>query len=59
VVDYFLPDWRERECDLFFKLPYRTAEMARSILLCLLLEHQSVADPVMPLRLLLYYYCVN
>src|SRR5438067_2346855 len=50
--EFVLPDWRGREADLVFRIPYRnTAD--RWVLLVLLLEHQSSADPVMPLRMLL------
>jgi hypothetical protein len=48
-----LPDWRRREVDLFFEIPYREAPAADPALLCLVLEHQSTVDPAMPLRMLL------
>lgn len=52
--EFLLEDWRGRESDLLFRIPYRASDADRSLLVCLLLEHQSVADPRMPLRLLLY-----
>ena len=52
--EFLLEDWRARESDLLFRIPYRAADAEQSVLVCLLLEHQSVADPRMPLRLLLY-----
>lgn len=52
--DFLLPDWRGRESDLLYRLPYRTADATQTLLVCLMLEHQSTADPRMPLRLLLY-----
>ena len=50
--EFVLPDWRSREADLVFRIPYRDAA-DRWVLLVLLLEHQSSADPVMPLRMFL------
>jgi len=54
--EFVLEDWRRRENDLLFRLPFRTAggEAERWALVCLLIEHQSEPDPVMPLRVLLY-----
>jgi hypothetical protein len=49
-----LPDWRHRELDLLFRIPYRTAAAVRALLVCVLIEHQSAPDPRMALRLLLY-----
>jgi hypothetical protein len=51
---YFLDDWRSRERDVLIRLPYRDGAGQREILLCILVEHQSDADPVMPLRMLVY-----
>jgi hypothetical protein len=51
--EFLLEDWRKRENDLLFRLPF-LAEPDAWALLCLLVEHQSDPDPVMPLRLLLY-----
>ncbi len=55
-----LPDWRRRESDLLFSIPYQgpvpspDAEPSQSVLVCLLVEHQSQEDQSMPLRTLLY-----
>jgi hypothetical protein len=52
--DCLLEDWRGRASDLLFRLPYRTGDGEQWVLVCLLIEHQSTADPRMPLRMLLY-----
>ncbi len=52
--EFLMEDWRKRECDLFFRVPYRTGDKDGFILICLLLEHQSSPDPRMPLRTLVY-----
>jgi hypothetical protein len=52
--DFVLEDWRERSSDLFWKIPLRQPHAGLHSLVCLLLEHQTAADPVMPLRMLLY-----
>jgi len=49
-----LDDWRYRESDLLFLIPYRTGKGRQRVLVCVLIEHQSAADPRMPLRVLLY-----
>jgi hypothetical protein len=49
--EHIFEDWRRFERDLPFLVPYR-AEPDRYLLLCLLLEHQSRADRLMPLRML-------
>lgn len=57
VVDraFLLDDWRRRESDLLFRLPFLPdAGDLPPVLVCILLEHQSQPDPWMPLRLLLY-----
>jgi hypothetical protein len=51
---FLLEDWRGRESDLLFLIPFRTEAAAEPVLVCVLLEHQSRADARMPLRLLLY-----
>lgn len=52
---FLLDDWRHREADLLIRLPWLPAEVdAPPLLVCLLVEHQSEADPAMPLRTLLY-----
>jgi len=51
----FLPeDWRGREADLLFEIPYQSGEGEQIALVCVLIEHQSRPDPRMPLRTLLY-----
>lgn len=49
--EHIFEDWRRFERDLPFLVPYRS-EPDRHMLLCLLLEHQSQADRLMPLRML-------
>jgi hypothetical protein len=51
---FALEDWRGRESDILFLVPFRTADGVQTVLVCVLLEHQSRPDPRMPLRLLLY-----
>jgi len=51
---FLMEDWRERECDLFFRIPYRTEGAEQWVMVCVLVEHQSAPDPRMPLRLLVY-----
>lgn len=53
--DLILPDWRNSENDLLFEIPFRQAdpEAAATTLVNVLVEHQSKADPAMPLRTLL------
>ena len=48
-----LPDWREREADLLFEIPYRLNDVERIALVCVLIEHQTNPDPRMPLRMLI------
>jgi hypothetical protein len=52
--DFPLEDWRHRELDLLFRIPYRTPDETVPIFVCVLLEHQSRHDPLMPLRTLVY-----
>src|SRR5437773_435275 len=49
---YFLDDWRRRDNDVLVRLPFRDAQ--RELLVCVLIEHQSTTDLVMPLRVLVY-----
>lgn len=56
-LDTELPfdDWRKRRCDILAEIPYRTPEgSSDSILVCVLIEHQSSTDERMPLRTLIY-----
>jgi hypothetical protein len=48
---YLLDDWRRREADVLVRLPLLGGET--EVLVCVLAEHQTNPDPVMPLRLLL------
>ncbi len=52
--EFPLEDWRRREADLPFEIPYRLGDTEVWALVCVLLEHQSDTDPLMPLRLLLF-----
>jgi hypothetical protein len=51
---YLLDDWRQRDNDVLVRLPLLGAPGGTPILVCILIEHQTSADPVLPLRLLLY-----
>jgi hypothetical protein len=51
---FLLDDWRRRESDLLFRIPFQAAEGEQPALVCVLIEHQSAPDPLMPLRMLLY-----
>jgi hypothetical protein len=50
--EFPLDDWRRRESDLAFEVPFRSGAEARQALVFVLIEHQSGSDPWMPLRLL-------
>jgi hypothetical protein len=52
--EFLLDDWRRRESDLLFEIPYRDKDGERLTLVCILIEHQSKSDPRMPLRTLVY-----
>jgi hypothetical protein len=52
--EYFLPDWRSREADLLFEVPYRMPDREDWALVCILLEHQTKADWRTPLITLIY-----
>src|SRR5216684_133958 len=51
---FLLDDWRRRESDLLFCLPFLAAEELPPALVCLLIEHQSKPEAPMPLRVLVY-----
>ncbi len=51
---YLLDDWRQRDNDVLVRLPPLGMPASTRILICILIEHQSSPDPVLPLRLLLY-----
>jgi hypothetical protein len=52
--EYPLPDWRRREADLPFEVPYIVEGASLPALVLVLLEHQSDTDPLLPLRMLLF-----
>jgi hypothetical protein len=52
--EFPLDDWRRREADLPFEVPYRLGDEELWALVYVLIEHQSGEDPVMPLRLLYF-----
>jgi len=43
--EFPLDDWRRRESDLLFRVPFRDGDTELETLICLLLEHQSKPDP--------------
>jgi hypothetical protein len=49
----FTADWRIREADLLLEVPFRDPAAPLPGLVCVLMEHQSDTDRVMPLRMLL------
>src|SRR5207244_2258068 len=51
--DLPLEDWRGREADLPFEMPYRVGDQEQWALVLVFIEHQSDTDPLIPLRLLL------
>jgi hypothetical protein len=50
---FLLDDWRRRESDMLFRLPFQQEDLPPA-LVCLLIEHQSKPAPPMPLRILVY-----
>jgi hypothetical protein len=52
--EFPLDDWRRREADLPFEVPYRLGVEELAALVYVLIEHQSAEDPAMPLRLLYF-----
>lgn len=52
--EFLMEDWRKREGDLLFRIPFRWEQTGRTVFVCILVEHQSTADPRMPLRILVY-----
>jgi hypothetical protein len=51
--EFLTEDWRRREADLLFEVPYRWVERATEVLVWILVEHQSDTDTLVPLRMLL------
>ncbi|MGF1582726.1 MAG: Rpn family recombination-promoting nuclease/putative transposase [Gemmataceae bacterium] len=52
--DFFTEDWRGREADLPFEIPYRSGNQSQKTLVVVLIEHQSQTDQFMPLRMLYF-----
>jgi hypothetical protein len=52
--EFPVDDWRRREADLPFEVPYRVGAAELWALVYVLIEHQSAEDPAMPLRLLYF-----
>jgi hypothetical protein len=52
-----MEDWRRREADLPFEIPYHLSGVELPALVCVLLEHQADTDTLIPLRLL--YFAVG
>jgi hypothetical protein len=52
---FLLPNWRRREADMLFEIPYRSGEEERIALVCVLIEHQTRPDPRMLLEVVLYW----
>jgi hypothetical protein len=52
--EFPLDDWRRRESDLLFRVPYRRQGSDETALVCVLIEHQTAPDMRMPLRMLVY-----
>ena len=50
---FTLEDWREREADLLFEIPYTEAGHL-PVLVCLMVEHQSAPNRYLPMRMLIY-----
>src|SRR5438067_800883 len=50
--EFITEDWKRREADVLFEIPYRWAERQIEILVWVLLEHQSDTSVAVPLRLL-------
>jgi hypothetical protein len=53
---FILEDYREREADLVFVIPFleETEGGFREVIVYILIEHQSSPDPTMPFRVLFY-----
>jgi hypothetical protein len=49
--EFITDDWRRREADLLFEIPYRWG-VDQEVLVWVLLEHQSDTDAIAPLRVL-------
>jgi hypothetical protein len=51
--EFFTADWREREADLIFEIPYQTGGQKVPALVGVMIEHQSDTDVAVPLRALI------
>src|SRR5262249_31599308 len=52
--EFPLDDWRRREADVPFEVPYNVGGESGTALVFLLIEHQSDTDTLVPLRTLYY-----
>src|SRR4051794_38796212 len=52
--EFVLDDWRRREADLPFEIPFRHGGSDLWTLVVVLIEHQSRTDRLLPLRLLYF-----
>jgi hypothetical protein len=50
--EMFTDDWRFREADLLFEIPFLDSTLDVPALVCVLIEHQSDVDRMVPLRML-------
>ena len=50
--EMFTDDWRVREADLLFEIPFLDPALPQPALVCVLVEHQSGTDRLVPLRML-------
>lgn len=52
--EFFLGNWRRREADLLFEIPYRTPDRETLALVCVMVEHQTRTDWQVPLKTFVY-----
>ena len=50
--EFVAGDWRGREADLLYEIPYRMSGGTGTVLVCVLVEHQTRTDVLMPFRTL-------
>jgi hypothetical protein len=50
--EFVANDWRGREADVLYEVPYHTPQGSGRALVCVLVEHQSRTDVMMPFRTL-------
>lgn len=53
-TEFYTDDWRGREADVPFEVPYQAGKKTVKSLVVVLIEHQSETDRMMPLRLLYF-----